>query len=311
MGVNLDFKINDSRASKFVRKYRQCDAILKMIESKIFDNININNTNNDKNDEIISINPKINDLELYQYSLDYELYFTLKEYYFWKCIEITGLVENVSIELSTLLRRLIEIDCLYRLTNQKGKELSKTNLRIFKIKTLHTGIGEKELKKLSLSFGISLKAFKSLLTSPSCSFLIGLIPDYSRPRTLIENAFKNDPEALEVMLASYDSFSSKIHEAYEDIPFIADDIKYVELINKTHAKKLKDVLRLTNDGPLTGRKIFEAKCDHLMELIIKLDYSLQSLSQNIFKPLFNKKRVDVKETERIFGVFIHLFKFLI
>ena len=107
MGVNLDFKINDSRASKFVRKYRQCDAILRMIESKIFDNININNTNNDKNDEIISINPKINDLELYQYSLDYELYFTLKEYYFWKCIEITGLVENVSIELSTLLRRLI------------------------------------------------------------------------------------------------------------------------------------------------------------------------------------------------------------
>ena len=63
-------------------------------------------------------------------------------------------------------------------------------------------------------------------------------------------------------------------------------------------------------GPLTGRKIFEAKCDHLMELIIKLDYSLQSLSQNIFKPLFNKKRVDVKEIERIFGVFVHLFKFL-
>ena len=310
MGVNVDFKINDPKASKFVRKYRQCDAILRMIESKVFDNININNTNHDKNEEIISINPKINDLELYQYSLDYELYFTLKEYYFWKCIEVTGLVENVSIELSTLLRRLIEIDCLYRLTNQKGKELSKTNLRIFKIKTLHTEVGEKELKKLSSSFNISLKAFKSLLSSPSCSFLIGLIPDYSRPRTLIENAFKNDPEALEVMLANYDSFSSKIHEAYEDIPFIADDVRYVELINKTHAKKLKEVLRLTNDGPITGKKIFEAKCDHLMELIIKLDYSLQSLPQNIFKPLFNKKRVDEKEVERIFAVFIHLFNFL-
>ena len=214
--------------SSSIRKYRQCSILLKEYESKIYEK-------------------GLSDEDFFQYAIKYEYIDDIQNCFLFEIIDNFVNRRNTSEKSWTILyyRKILETLALFKVFD--SNLMQKINYRIFKIKNFNT-TSKKEMSKLANSVNLTPKVLKSILNSPSPSYLLGVLNQYNHPLKLIQ--FVENKEDNLMFSNAYNALSLFVHQASENRNAGTQQDILTSLINSSifknifNPKELKSIKKL-------------------------------------------------------------------